>query len=120
LINNVWEPVATRGDQIGRGLFDLVFDSRRGVVVLFGGKFCEREKDESEVEFDCHPVNDTWEYDGKEWHQLKFSLSPPARYGHAMVYDEAKGVVILFGGIGLDGVPLNDTWEYDGIVWAQK
>lgn len=49
---------------------------------------------------------------------------PPARQAHAMAYDEARGVVVLFGGIGRDTqnqpVALADTWTYDGEAWIQR
>jgi hypothetical protein len=34
-----------------------------------------------------------------------------------MVYDEARQVVVLFGGFGPDGVPKGDTWIWDGNSW---
>ena len=36
--------------------------------------------------------------------------SPGPRYGHEMVYDEARNVTLLFGGFGPDGEPKADTW----------
>ena len=45
--------------------------------------------------------------------------SPPPRQAHAMAYDSARGVVVLFG--GLDGAEVKgDTWEWDGFHWTQK
>jgi hypothetical protein len=43
--------------------------------------------------------------------------SPGPRYGHEMVYDEARGVTVLFGGFGEDGMPKGDTWIWDGEAW---
>jgi hypothetical protein len=43
--------------------------------------------------------------------------SPGPRFGHEMVYDEARGVTILFGGFGQDGIPKGDTWLWDGEAW---
>ena len=45
--------------------------------------------------------------------------SPPAREGHAMAYDSARGRVVLFGGTDGNG-PLGDTWEWDGHSWVQR
>lgn len=118
LIDGVWEPVASQGDGRWRLQFDLAFDRTRGVTILFGGAFCERPEDADEAQ--CYPQSDTWEFDGEKWYQVELPLSPPARYGHAMTFDEARGVVVLFGGIGIDGNTLNDTWEYDGAIWTQK
>ncbi|NTV62184.1 MAG: hypothetical protein HGA65_01435 [Oscillochloris sp.] len=36
-----------------------------------------------------------------------------------MVYDEARGQVVLFGGRGYGGEYLNDTWTWDGNSWTQ-
>lgn len=39
--------------------------------------------------------------------------SPPARRDAAMVYDRARGRVVLFGGQDAGGQDLNDTWAFD-------
>jgi hypothetical protein len=36
-----------------------------------------------------------------------------------MAYDEARSVVVLFGGSAFGGPYLNDTWEWDGSSWQQ-
>lgn len=38
------------------------------------------------------------------------------RNAHAMAYDSARGVTVLFGG----GDALHDTWEWDGTTWTQR
>ncbi len=43
--------------------------------------------------------------------------TPGPRFGHELVFDEARGVVLLFGGFGPDGVPKGDTWTWDGTRW---
>jgi hypothetical protein len=101
----------------GRSGFGLAYDIARGVTVLFGG--LQRERDEN-LEFVEQVLNDTWEYDGEQWIHVTPEQFPPARYGHAMAYDEARQVIVLFGGIDATGSPLNDTWEYDGDGWVQK
>lgn len=45
------------------------------------------------------------------------SPSPGPRYGHDMVLDEARGLVVLFGGFGPDGEPRGETWGWDGASW---
>ncbi len=42
---------------------------------------------------------------------------PSPRSSHAMVYDEERFVMLLFGGWG--GGPLDDTWEFDGLDWVR-
>ena len=41
---------------------------------------------------------------------------PSARSAHAMSYDVARDVTVLFGG---DGAPA-DTWEWDGTTWIRR
>ena len=38
-----------------------------------------------------------------------------------MVYDQARGVVLMFGGRrnGTPKLNLNDTWQFDGTTWSQ-
>ena len=43
--------------------------------------------------------------------------TPGPRYGHEMIYDEAREVTVLFGGFGPNGVPQGDTWLWDGEAW---
>ena len=45
--------------------------------------------------------------------------SPTARSEHAMAYDAARGVTVLFGGWDSSGY-LNETWEWDGVDWVQR
>ncbi len=103
----------------GRFWFDMVYDTARGVIVLFGGQRQARPAGSLQLEV-IQTLNDTWEFDGEVWYEVSPRQVPPARYGHAMAYDEARGVVVLFGGIAADGTYLNDTWEYNGLTWTQK
>lgn len=88
----------------------MVYDPARAKTVLFGG-----------FNAMSGSLNDTWEYNGATatWTLITTTGSPPARSGHAMVYDNARGRIVLFGGYG-SGY-LNDTWEYDGATgtWTQ-
>jgi len=53
------------------------------------------------------------------WEQRHVSPSPPSRGWHSMAYDHARGVTVLFGGIGMGGNHLGDTWEWNGTAWRQ-
>jgi hypothetical protein len=90
----------------------MVYDSARGVIVLFGGGE-GRLFTGDEVYWD-----DTWEWDGTQWTEVTPAISPPARFDHAMAYDSARGVTVLFGGYGSDNVVLGGTWEWDGTQWT--
>ena len=37
-----------------------------------------------------------------------------------MVFDDASGKVLLFGGSGDYSPAMNDTWEWDGAVWTLR
>ena len=86
----------------------MVYDSRRGVVVHFGGGDNGRATS-----------GETWEWDGTRWAKRDIT-GPPPRFSHNMVYDSRRGRVVLFGGGPYNSLPYGDTWEYDGARWEQK
>jgi hypothetical protein len=47
--------------------------------------------------------------------QTQTSTTPPARSGHAMAYDDARHVVLMFGGSGSS--TFGDLWSWDGSRW---
>jgi hypothetical protein len=102
---------------VGRRNHAMVYDSARGRTVLFGGQ------DTLSVYGTNELYGDTWEFDGYYWEQRFPAHSPPARYGHAMTYDTARRVTVLFGGnLGLDSLAPNiaaDVWEWNGNDWMQ-
>lgn len=83
----------------------MVYDSQRGVTVLFGGH-------------DGTYLNETWEWDGDIW-ELKANTGPAGRRYHAMAYDSDRGITVLFGGEG-ETTNFKDTWEWDGSKWTEK
>lgn len=55
------------------------------------------------------------------WTALTPTTTPPARYGHAMVFDSAKSQVFMIGGatVGLSTTPaLSDTWAFTPTNWS--
>lgn len=48
------------------------------------------------------------------WSEVAPATSPPARGSHAMAYDSARGVTVLFG-----GPDDTATWEWDGVTWSE-
>jgi hypothetical protein len=46
--------------------------------------------------------------------------APAARMMSVMVYDAARGEVVLFGGTNNDVPNFTDTWVWDGTNWTQK
>ncbi len=97
-----WSLAATEGpmsDRRSRSYHAFTFDVRRETGLLFGGE----------------DGRSTWEWDGRDWTWLT-DTGPPERTSQVMVYDRARGVVVLFG--GSDGRLLGDTWEWDGSEWT--
>lgn len=78
-----------------------------GSVLLFGGFVPYANPDR---------LDDTWEWDGSTWTHVSpeaLDESPLPRNGHAMAYDAARGVVVLFGGHETSYGYYDDTWEWD-------
>lgn len=88
----------------------FVYDSKRHVAVLFGG-----------FSFQNGLLGDTWEWDGQSgtW-TLKATTGPSPRRDHAMAFDSARGVTVLFGGSPEAHIASDETWEWDGEVWTQQ
>jgi len=78
----------------------MVYDTRRSVVVLFGGQ----------LNYVGTLVYETWEWDGTDWTQKQPAVSPSV--GGALAYDADRAVTLMFTG--------SDTWEYDGTNWVQR
>jgi len=85
-------------------------------VVLFGGTTDPLEACVGSTTAPQPDLGDTWEWDGANWTKRTPAVSPPPRWGHAMV--TLGGKVVLFGGAGADG-PLNDTWAWNGVTWTR-
>jgi len=84
----------------------MVYDSSRKRVVLFGGIYNDGEKNLR--------LNDTWEWDGKNWVKKYPLKSPPAATGIGMAYDSKRKKTVLFC-----GTTNPETWEWDGNVWLE-
>jgi hypothetical protein len=84
------------------------FDCERGVIVYYGGR---PEPD----------GGDTWEWDGDRW-TLRATSGPGPRVGSTMVFDAARGRMVMFGGATSfqDLQRYRDTWTWDGTSWAQR
>lgn len=94
-----------------RALHALAYDEARGVTLLFGGVFGPGQ---------FGYLGDTWQYGDGVWKQLSSAAFPPPRFDHSMVYDRARGRIVMFGGRGSSGASLkNDTWEWDGSSWTR-
>ncbi len=85
---------------------DMAYDPGAGKVILFGGN------GPSGVS------SDTWEWSGGDWVRLSPATTPPARYGHRMVYDAARQEIVMFG--GYRNGQLGDTWVFKNGNWTEK
>ncbi len=89
----------------------MVYDAARAVTLLFGG-----------IRNNGITNGETWQWDGAgagTWTQRPVS-GPSPRYGHDMVYDAARAVVVLFGGGSISFTRNNETWEWDGNAWTMR
>ena len=102
-----WNQRTTVKAPAGRQGPSMAYDAKRERIVLFGG-------------FDLSSLRglgDTWLWDGASWTMATPPMSPPARSSASAAYDEARGRVVLFGGIST--TILRDTWIWDGTTWSE-
>jgi hypothetical protein len=108
-----WGPLHAAHTPGRRALSAVAYDPARQKVVLFGGV---SELIGSSFFYE----QDTWEWDGNDWMEMKPKTIPSPRAGHMMAYDEKRNVVIMFGGEDKSGsYMLGDTWVWDGKDWKQ-
>jgi hypothetical protein len=68
------------------------------------------------------PFADTWRYNGSTWTQLAPTASPTGRARAGIVYDNFRGVAVMYGGGNTSffgGPSIDQTWEFDGTTWSQ-
>jgi N-acetylneuraminic acid mutarotase len=108
--NGEWRQLAPSQHPSAREATQMVYDSARDRMVLFGGG-----QNAGSVVY-----NETWEWNGENW-MLRTDLptSPPARWAYLMAYDEGCHHVVLFGGLTGAYSMFGDTWTYDGKTWTQ-
>ncbi|MFT7633976.1 MAG: hypothetical protein ACI87E_005035 [Mariniblastus sp.] len=105
-----WETVATPGPTPGnRSRHGLAYDQSTKSTILFGGVVWDDEH--------SHLCDDTWEFDGKTWKQIKGDSSPSSRFRSGMVYLDSLKSTVLFGGADADDKVLGDTWIYANHNW---
>ncbi|MCX5691453.1 MAG: immunoglobulin domain-containing protein, partial [Planctomycetota bacterium] len=101
-------PIASPTGEYPQGIVgsSMVFDSTRGLALLFGGR---RGSTLS---------NQTWVWNNSEWAQALPADRPPARSDAAMAFSPSGGVTLLVGGQGATDL-LADAWLWDGSNWLQ-
>jgi hypothetical protein len=93
--------------------FALAYDADHFMTVMFGGLSTASGDGPVVV------LADGWNWSGTAWTEMPTTSAPPARWGHTMTYDAARGSTVLFGGQDAAGNLLDDTWEYDGVQWVE-
>ncbi len=117
LKNNTWQLVQTRKKPQARTFANLTYDPLADRLILFGGnKVLFGTGEEKDILLD-----DTWEFRDNDWHQMTTNRAPCPRAEAAMVYDENKKRIVLFGGYAIDKdgeyIKLSDTWEFYDNQW---
>jgi cysteine-rich repeat protein len=105
-----WTKMSPATVPAGRTLHTMTYDATRKQIVMFGG-----------VHFCCTPqLDELWTWDGTNWTQIpKAGAWPSARYGAALVSDDARGDLILYGGFDSNNTYTTTTWKWNGSVWTQ-
>jgi len=97
---NDWTLAAPATSPPGRHHAALAFDSKRALVVMFGGLTDE------------FALGDQWEWDGTTW-SLHTPASEPRAYGGAtLAYDASRDEFVMFGGSYRPNIGSSDTWLY--------
>ena len=87
----------------------MCYDSGRGRVVVFGGRY-------SLSTFSY--FGDTWEWDGNVWTRVA-TTGPAIRVSPQLAYDSVRQRVVLYGGYG-ESSTYYDTWEWNGSIWQLR
>lgn len=112
MVTFCWHTIKTGSNGPGpRSRHGLVHDRDARATILFGGVVYGRG---------WQLRSDTWELRGGHWSPVEVLKRPRARHRGAMVYDEERGVSVLFGGQDKGGSLLGDTWTYVGRRWHLK
>ncbi len=97
-----WTDLNSLNPPSPREFSSQAFDPSSGQIVLFGGSH------------NGISLGDTWVFDSStnSWTELTPPISPSAREKASMVFDQSRGIIILFGGYN-NGTQLGDTWVFD-------
>jgi len=82
---------------------EIAYDPDRSRLIMFGGSGNH---------------DDTWEWDGVQWHEMNPPHKPSGRMGFAFTWDDRSERIMLFGGTNDAGERSGETWFYDGTDWT--
>lgn len=119
-----WHPVDVSNQRKPSARFGaaMTYDSRRDRLVVFSGT--DRSLSMPDV-LTASGIGEIWEFDGRVWTAIPTSGGPAATAFSELVYDQARGISVLFGGARSntatpdpDLVYHNETWGWDGTAWT--
>jgi hypothetical protein len=90
----------------------MAYDVARDRVVLFGGGLTNGNGG-----FAGNISDETYTWDGTNWHLETPATKPPKRLGAAMAYDPVSQRVVLFGG-DTTSADARTTYLWDGANWT--
>ncbi|MFH1783642.1 MAG: kelch repeat-containing protein [bacterium] len=102
---------------VARADHSIVYDSSRNRALVFGGSTLGRQ-DVNGYE----NVTYYWNFATPAWGAITTTgTAPMDRIDHSAIYDSANDCMIVFGGIGDDGLYKNDVYSLDlaTAVWSQ-
>ena len=102
-----WSQLSPSTEPPPRQQASMVFDSRTGTVVLFGGIAGANNQE----------LADMWSWNGSTWSELHPHTNPEARADATLVPASAQGRLLLVGGEHAPAV-LSDAWAWDGSNWT--
>lgn len=100
----------------------MAYDPVRQQTVMFGGAITPNIGNPGGTWY-----QDTWTWDGSNWHLMNVPTPPIYRSGQAMLYDPDLGRILMYGGTStLTPNQTNfryyfpvDTWTWNGVGWEQ-
>jgi hypothetical protein len=104
-----WKKINTPTQPPARFWQGMAYDTDRKVVVMFGGN----------KNHDSQLLADTWEYDGRDWMQVRPANRPvETGFGPGMAYDSCRKKTVLISHRSPMSDSLPTTWEFDGKDWV--
>lgn len=109
--SNTWTNLKPAAAPPARYLASMAYDESGKRVVLYGGLTKHIQSLLGAASFDFGQLGDTWTFDlgKKTWTSVETTVSPPARGMAGLAYDAVTSKLVLFGGLGTDGL-IQDTW----------
>lgn len=120
--NDMWSFDGTGWTQVNQGSTvpaprygaQAEWDPRTNTLLLFGGL---RLDTSGTTQVQVY-ANDTWQWDGTKWTELRPANVPPARENGSLAFDPVSGQMVLYG--GWSGYFHGDLWVWTGTDWQLR